>query len=155
MFKIFLLCTIFLKVFIESVTVLVLFCFVCFSPEACGISAPCCCCSVAKLCPTLCDPTDCSTSGQIVCQSGCTIFYSASNVWVVQFLSILVSIEYCHCFSILAILVSMWWCHIVVLICISLMPKNVERLLLWLFAIYITSSMNSSCLLPIFLKIEV
>ena len=30
------------------------------------------------------------------------------------------------------------------------MPKNVEPLLLWLFAIYITSSMNYSCLLPIF-----
>ena len=60
-------CTIFLKVFIESVTVLVLFCFVCFSPEACGISAPCCCCSVAKLCPTLCDPMDCSN--QVLCSS--------------------------------------------------------------------------------------
>ena len=23
----------------------------------------CCCCSVTKLCPTLCDPTDCSTLG--------------------------------------------------------------------------------------------
>ena len=67
MFKIFLLCTIFLKVFIESVTVLVLFCFVCFSPEACGISAPCCCCSVAKLCPTLCDPMDCNSPGSSVC----------------------------------------------------------------------------------------
>jgi len=30
------------------------------------------------------------------------------------------------------------------------MPKNVEPLLLWLFAIYITSSMNYSCLLPNF-----
>ena len=29
-------------------------------------SAVCCCCSVAKLCPTLCDPMDCSTPGSSV-----------------------------------------------------------------------------------------
>ena len=29
-------------------------------------SAVCCCCSVAKLCPTLCDPIDCSTPGSSV-----------------------------------------------------------------------------------------
>ena len=28
-----------------------------------GISAPCCCCSVATSCPTLCNPMDCSTPG--------------------------------------------------------------------------------------------
>ena len=28
----------------------------------------CCCCSVAKLCPTLCDPMDCSTPGFLVLQ---------------------------------------------------------------------------------------
>ena len=27
---------------------------------------PCCCCLVAKLCPTLCDPTDCSPPGSSV-----------------------------------------------------------------------------------------
>ena len=30
----------------------------CLSP-----SYPCCCCSVTKLCPTLCDPVDCSMLG--------------------------------------------------------------------------------------------
>ena len=25
-----------------------------------GVSSFCCCCSIAKLCPTLCDPMDCS-----------------------------------------------------------------------------------------------
>ena len=29
----------------------------------------CCCCSVAKLCPTLCDPMDCSTPGSSVLRS--------------------------------------------------------------------------------------
>ena len=29
-------------------------------------SAICCCCSVAKLCPALCDPMDCSTPGSSV-----------------------------------------------------------------------------------------
>ena len=28
-----------------------------------NISNDCCCCSVAQSCPTLCDPTDCSTPG--------------------------------------------------------------------------------------------
>ena len=38
-------------------------CWLSFSGETWTDTIPCCCCSVAKLCLTLCDSKDCSTPG--------------------------------------------------------------------------------------------
>ena len=38
------------------------------------------CCSVSKLCPTLCDPTDCSTPGSSVLQQSLLKFVSIESV---------------------------------------------------------------------------
>ena len=45
--------------------VILILCHFTFWPHrmACGILVPCHCCSVAQLCPTLCDPMNCSMPG--------------------------------------------------------------------------------------------
>ena len=48
-------------------------------PLTCTLKNDCCCCSVAELCPTLCDPMDCSTPGLfvlhhlLVCSNSCLL----------------------------------------------------------------------------------
>ena len=54
----------FLFLIIQSITIQVIFYF--SRATACGILVPRCCCSVTKLCPTLCNPGDCSTPGSPV-----------------------------------------------------------------------------------------